>query len=1562
MKIPNIPPLGLALLAKFLLLTPLCAQAGPDPGDTDADGLADAWEITYFGNITDHTGISDPDRDRYTNEAEESAGSNPNDGISTPQDIEGDGLPDSWEIYSFGNTTSQTGTGDPDNDGYNNKAEYIASSNPNNPASIPGDADGDGFFYAGAFDGIGLVDATGGDTMIVNSSGTPLATGIATGGYFTLSEAEVAAAASTADYARLLASFVPLASDDFVAGLNGYFGETIPGFHYFHADLGTQPSSLLARKFYSFFGNGSSLGTSSEWALVRHTTSLAANVSPHSLLFNPYDDHTVVLGTSGSSTYSSALTGPNVPVSTIGLQVITVFRHVTIVAPVHGSVSGNTGNYADGTTATLLATPTPGYVFQEWTGDASGTTNPLELVMNSDKTLSATFAPDTSDNDGDGFSNYDEVVTYSTDPNNAASVPGDGDGDGLADPWEVANFGSMTAQTGTGDADGDGHTNEAEETAGSNPTFMASTPLDVEGDGLADAWEITHFTNTTAQSGTGDPDTDTYPNEAEETAGSDPNLAASTPLDIDGDGLADAWEVAYFGSTSTHNGEDDPDGDGTSNETEETAGSAPNNALSVPSDLDADGLQDVWEVSYFGDITTQTATGDPDADNLSNLQEQSQGTNPANKDTDGDGLSDSQEISLTQTNPALIDTDGDGISDANEDSDADGLGNLAEVATHGTNPSLTDSDNDGLTDGYELGLGRFSVVSGSNNWSAAKADAEAKGGTLATFTTEAEWNLALQSIGQDALWDVNGLWIGATDSVLEGTWAWVTDGPVSFSNWATGEPNNLNDSDYAAVAGDLGGDLGKWYDFRATTTRDGYILESGFATNPADLDSDDDGLSDGQEQTIGSNPLLTDTDTDGLTDEEEVKLTLTNPSKTDSNENGVSDAEDDQDNDGLTNLAELRTHLTNPNAADSDGDNLSDREELQLTSTNPNLPDTDNDGTPDAQEDADNDGLTNLAELRTHLTNPAQADSDSDALSDREELEQTATDPNLPDSDDDGTPDAQEDADNDGLTNLAELRTHLTNPAQADSDSDALSDREELEQTATNPNLPDTDDDGTPDAQEDADNDGLTNLAELRTHLTNPAQADSDSDALSDREELEQTSTNPNLPDSDDDGTPDAQEDADNDGLTNLAELRTHLTNPAQADSDSDALSDREELEQTATNPNLPDTDGDGTPDAQEDADNDGLTNLAELRTHLTNPAQADSDGDLLSDREELEQTATDPNLPDSDDDGTPDAQEDADNDGLTNLAELRTHLTNPAQADSDSDALSDREELEQTATNPNLPDTDGDGTPDAQEDADKDGLTNLAELRTHLTNPAQADSDSDALSDREELEQTATNPNLPDSDDDGTPDAQEDADNDGLTNLAELRTHLTNPAQADSDSDGLSDREELEQTATNPNLPDTDNDGLNDGNEVNTYGSDPLNRDTDGDGLTDGDEVARGSNPKGTDTDGDGLSDREEVETHGTNPLVKDSDGDGFDDLFELNAGFNPTRADSTPDALTSIRTAVEFRFNSANGVSYRIEASTDLNTWETVETDIIGEGGVITRFYSIENQPKRYFRVRRN
>ena len=57
---------------------------------------------------------------------------------------------------------------------------------------------------------------------------------------------------------------------------------------------------------------------------------------------------------------------------------------------------------------------------------------------------------------------------------------------------------------------------------------------------------------------------------------------------------------------------------------------------------------------------------DPDRDGLTNLQEFQIGTDPKNPDTDGDGLTDGDEVNKYHTNPLLADTDGDLIPDGVE--------------------------------------------------------------------------------------------------------------------------------------------------------------------------------------------------------------------------------------------------------------------------------------------------------------------------------------------------------------------------------------------------------------------------------------------------------------------------------------------------------------------------------------------------------------------------------------------------------------------------------------------------------------------------------------------------------------------------------------------------------------------------------------------------------------------------------------------------------------------------------------------------------------------------------
>jgi hypothetical protein len=73
------------------------------------------------------------------------------------------------------------------------------------------------------------------------------------------------------------------------------------------------------------------------------------------------------------------------------------------------------------------------------------------------------------------------------------------------------------------------------------------------------------------------------------------------------------------------------------------------------------------------------------------------GTSPVVRDTDGDGLSDSEEFHIYHTNSQSQDTDGDALND------------LEEVR-RGTDPLRTDTDGDGMPDGWEVQYGLDPLV------------------------------------------------------------------------------------------------------------------------------------------------------------------------------------------------------------------------------------------------------------------------------------------------------------------------------------------------------------------------------------------------------------------------------------------------------------------------------------------------------------------------------------------------------------------------------------------------------------------------------------------------------------------------------------------------------------------------------------------------------------------------------------------------------------------------------------------------------------------------------------
>ncbi|MFX0065887.1 MAG: M28 family peptidase [Candidatus Hermodarchaeota archaeon] len=162
-----------------------------------------------------------------------------------------------------------------------------------------------------------------------------------------------------------------------------------------------------------------------------------------------------------------------------------------------------------------------------------------------------------------------------------------------------------------------------------------------------------------------------------------------------------------------------------------------------------------------------------------------------------------------------------------------------------------------------------------------------------------------------------------------------------------------------------------------------------FYENYSDImDTDGDGLSDGEELSRGLDPLNPDSDGDGLMDGEEINTYFTHPGDPDTDDDGLTDGEeiliygtlptdDDHDKDGLKDGVEVNTYGTDPLIFDTDSDGLSDGSEVNLYSTNPLLSDTDNDSLNDGDE------------LNHYGTDPTLSDTDGDLLPDNIDIFKT---------------------------------------------------------------------------------------------------------------------------------------------------------------------------------------------------------------------------------------------------------------------------------------------------------------------------------------------------------------------------------------------------------------------------------------------------------------------------------------------------------------------------------------------------------------------------------------------
>lgn len=339
------------------------------------------------------------------------------------------------------------------------------------------------------------------------------------------------------------------------------------------------------------------------------------------------------------------------------------------------------------------------------------------------------------------------------------------------------------------------------------------------------------------------------------------------------------------------------------------------------------------------DLPILSDRGDIDGDGAPDFIELNFGTDPTNPDTDGDGLTETDEVLIYGTNPRDADTDRGGVSDG------------AEVAA-GTDPLDGTDDTTLAIDINSVLVGELVITEVLQNPDVVPDSGGEwfeiynKGSRLIDLE-----GMVVSDAGSDSFTVVGQLLIEAGDYLVFSKSADENINGLVFPDYEYGPAMNFSNSDDELILSNVLGVLDEiaWDGGPLWPDPTGATMSLDVNTN--DHVNNDDGANwcegnvpfgDGDLGTPGAaNPACippVDTDGDGLLDTDELTLYGTDP------------AEADSDGDGLTDGDEVLVQGTDPTSADTDGDTLLDGDELTVTLTDPTSADTDGGGIDDGTE------------------------------------------------------------------------------------------------------------------------------------------------------------------------------------------------------------------------------------------------------------------------------------------------------------------------------------------------------------------------------------------------------------------------------------------------------------------------------------------------------------------------------------------------------------------------------------------------------------------------------------